>query len=258
MVEASDIAAATGGLAYPHTTHCLADGNLLVSHLGVDGSGDGRGVRYIHASRDSLCVCGDLALRLGIGRAVRLRVFLSVRCCVSLDAAWARWRGGLVAGVLWRGRRQPARVAPGRGRQRRRPRDEGHVCCALARARARVCMGRLCVRAGYVPASRSHSPLAPPTCKQTTYNPCSKPPDPPTPSPPPPPPQNFVLIDGETFKVTGTWTDTDTPFGYGARVRWFACVLVYAGCACVHVCVCTCACACVSGARGGGGRWVGR
>jgi selenium-binding protein 1 len=42
-VEPEAIAAATGGLAYPHTSHCLADGTVMVSLLGAKDGGDARG-----------------------------------------------------------------------------------------------------------------------------------------------------------------------------------------------------------------------
>ncbi|KAI8468542.1 MAG: selenium binding protein [Monoraphidium minutum] len=60
VVESSTIAAATGGLAYPHTSHCLADGTILVSHLGDAASGDGRG-NFVLLDSASLEVVGTWA-----------------------------------------------------------------------------------------------------------------------------------------------------------------------------------------------------
>lgn len=57
VVESADIAAAAGGLGFPHTTHCLADGNILVSHLGEAKSGAGRG-NFILIDGDTFKVVG--------------------------------------------------------------------------------------------------------------------------------------------------------------------------------------------------------
>ena len=42
-VEPEAVAAATGGLSFPHTSHCLADGSIMVSTMGGDAAGAGKG-----------------------------------------------------------------------------------------------------------------------------------------------------------------------------------------------------------------------
>jgi hypothetical protein len=43
VVEPEAVAEAASGLAYPHTTHCLADGSVMISYMGDAKSGGGRG-----------------------------------------------------------------------------------------------------------------------------------------------------------------------------------------------------------------------
>ena len=43
IIEPSDIISKTG-MAFPHTSHCLADGNIMISCLGdKDGNAEGAG-----------------------------------------------------------------------------------------------------------------------------------------------------------------------------------------------------------------------
>ncbi len=35
MVAPEEVAEATGGLAYPHTAHCLASGEVMISAMGT-------------------------------------------------------------------------------------------------------------------------------------------------------------------------------------------------------------------------------
>lgn len=57
VIEAKDVAAGADGLSYPHTSHCLADGRILVSHLG-DAEGGGARGNFVLIDGDSFEVVG--------------------------------------------------------------------------------------------------------------------------------------------------------------------------------------------------------
>lgn len=49
VIEPSDIVQKTG-LAFPHTSHCLASGDILISCLGdKDGNAEGSGFLLLHS-----------------------------------------------------------------------------------------------------------------------------------------------------------------------------------------------------------------